>query len=239
MAKTVNINSLLGYMRYLEKECEAEDILFRGQQREDWTLLPKLARIKTKKGVLYSERDMLTEFKRQSIPHLTITPTNDWEWLALAQHHGMATRLLDWTKNPLAALWFAVREPPNNGVDGVVWAFEVLERFHISDIKESPLDQNGTRVYRPNNITASLVAQQGWFTVHAFTKSRKGFVPLEKNKRYKSKLIKLRISNDFFYDIRFHLDRCGVNEASMFPNIGGLSRHIQWSHSFLEDEQED
>ncbi len=239
MAKTVNINSLIEYVNYLEKECRAEDILFRGQQREDWTLLPKLVRIKTKNTVLKSERVMLKEFKRQAIPHLKIIPTTDLEWLAVAQHHGMSTRLLDWTKNPLAALWFAVWKPPDNGADGVVWAFEVKDQDHIRDIKESPFAQDATRVYLPNNITANIVAQQGWFTVHGFSRRNKGFIPLEQNQTYNSRLTKLTIKGSKFGEIRFQLDRCGINEASMFPDIGGLCRHVQWLYSVLEDEEED
>ena len=239
MAKTVNINSLIEYVNYLEKECKAEDILFRGQPRDDQSLLPRIARIKPKETVLQSERKMLQEFKRQAIPHLGISPDNDWEWLALAQHHGMATRLLDWTKNPLAALWFAVREPRIRRINGVVWAFEVSETDRIEDTTKNPLRQNVTRVYQPNNITARIAAQQGWFTVHGYNKKTKRFIPLEKNVRYKNRLTKMRINQKFFPEIRFHLDRCGFNDASMFPDLGGLCRHAQWLNSFLKDEPED
>lgn len=237
MVKIVNIKSLLEYVKYLQSECKAEDILFRGQPREDQTLLPRIARIEPKEGILRSERRMFEEFKRQAIPHLEIMPANDWEWLALAQHHDMATRLLDWTKNPLAAFWFAVREPRVVGIDGVVWAFEVRKEDRIIDVSESPLKQRLTRVYQPNDITARIAAQQGWFTVHGYNIHRKRFLPLEKNSRYRARLTKLRINEKFFPEIRFHLDRCGLNDASMFPDLGGLCRHSQWLHSLLEDER--
>nr|WP_244166618.1 FRG domain-containing protein [Burkholderia anthina] len=68
------------------------------------------------------EARMLDEFTRRALPHLE--PGQNLEacdWLALAQQHGMRTRLLDWSGNALAALWFAVRRAGESGGDGVVW----------------------------------------------------------------------------------------------------------------------
>jgi type I restriction enzyme M protein len=55
---------------------------------------------------------MLEKFKREAIPYLTIKPNDDWDWLALAQHHGLPTRLLDWTQNPLVAVGIASTSCP-------------------------------------------------------------------------------------------------------------------------------
>jgi hypothetical protein len=97
-----------------------ENTLFRGQE-EDWDLVPKISRIVFReKDYRKTELKMLNDFKRFSLPYLKTIPKNDWDWLALAQHHGMATRLLDWTTNPLAALWFTVKKPTNSNKNGVL-----------------------------------------------------------------------------------------------------------------------
>lgn len=55
-----------------------------------------------------SPERMLDDFKRRALPFLNLVPRNDFEWLFLMQHHGVPTRLLDWTTNALVALYFAV-----------------------------------------------------------------------------------------------------------------------------------
>lgn len=101
---------------------DAQHLLFRGQ-REDWPLQPKLARLRPnyEDSLLSVETQMLELLRRRAIPFLESRPESDWDWLAVGQHHGMATRLLDWTTNPLAALWFAVDKPAESKRPAVVW----------------------------------------------------------------------------------------------------------------------
>jgi len=244
MAKTLRINSLLDYVKYIQKECQEEHILFRGQRRQDRVLLPRIARLKLHTDILSAEKAMLADFKREAMPYLRIIPQNDWEWLAVAQHHGMATRLLDWTWNPLAALWFAVQKPPAARVNGVVWVFTVRDDEHIKeefmeDQHNSPLHQRLTRIYEPKSVVARITAQRACFAVHGYDRRSRRFIPLETHQRYKKRLTKLIINRRTFHKIRFHLDRCGIHHASLFPDIGGLCQHVEWLHSLLSDEPPD
>ncbi len=50
---------------------------------------------------------MIEELKRRTAQDPILVGKDDWDCLVYAQHYGMATRLLDWTTNPLIALWFA------------------------------------------------------------------------------------------------------------------------------------
>ena len=83
---------------------------FRGMSRSHYELYPSLGRGNGDRTGYYDEKRLIKEFRNQAITYLDKVPNNDWEWLALAQHHGLPTRLLDWTTNPLVALYFAVKD---------------------------------------------------------------------------------------------------------------------------------
>ncbi|MBL7147113.1 MAG: FRG domain-containing protein, partial [Phycisphaerae bacterium] len=121
-----------------------ERVIFRGQTTEkDWPLVPSVGRDMERSQVLLREKEILEEFERESIPYIDIVPDNDWQWLALAQHNRLPTRLLDWSKNPLVALWFAVKDTAIDNQPGVVWAFHYEESESVFSTKdlESPLNK--------------------------------------------------------------------------------------------------
>jgi hypothetical protein len=118
----------------------------------------------------------------------------------------------------------------------VVWAFTVRDDDEIEGMKRSPLAQRVTRVYIPKSVATRITAQRACFTIHGYNKAEGRFTPLEEDPRYKRRLRKLLIKWRPFHKIRFQLDRCGINNASLFPDIGGLCQHVEWVHLPLRDE---
>lgn len=215
-------------------------ILFRGQKSMAHDLLPKIARADWCTYSQKSERHLLDEFKRLSLPYLprNVHSLSDLEWLALAQHHGMATRLLDWTDNALAALWFATQECYSSKElkkvpcpTGVVWAFMPQDADFISDkeLAATPFTFRRTKVFRPRHFAERIRAQSGWFTVHRYQPDDNRFIAFNKNKDYKPLLRRIEIDGRWFPKIMLDLTRCGITNATIYPDLGGLSAFLNSS----------
>jgi hypothetical protein len=233
--KGITIGSVAGLLQFVERECRSPEglYLFRGQSK-DQPLLPAIARDSLGWRIPGLEEKIMDEFRRRSPAHLSAAPpASDWHLLAIAQHHGMATRLLDWTASPLAALWFAVEKKPKvikkreNGC-GVVWMLHVLDEDIVTGHGSgSPFGGERTQIFQPHHIAKTIVAQDGWFTVHKYLAEKdKVFIPLEKNKIYKDRMKMLTVPYGKFATLKEELDRCGVNAASLFPDLRGLCRYL-------------
>jgi len=210
-------------------------LLFRGQKEASWDLLPGLARPNFfRPDILKFEKNILKEFKRRAIPFLpkTFNANSDWEWLALAQHFKLPTRLLDWTENPLVALFFAFEFTKDNNENRAVWVFGAAEdEFADSnDSNVNPFTLKKTQVYVPNQVTQRITAQSGWFTVHKYMADKDKFLAFNKNVAYKSRVFKMIISNTLRENILNRLDRLGVNSFSIYPDLEGLSTFLSWKH---------
>jgi hypothetical protein len=205
-----------------------EFILYRGQPI-DKPLLPKIARYKINDPES-TEREMLGEFRRRSLHLIDSPPKNDWDWLALAQHHGMATRLLDWSENPLIALWFSLSNVSEHAVPDhtVVWGFQVPHQdITNSDDQLNPFQAGTTKIFKPNHIIKRISAQFAWFTIHTHNKENK-FTPFEETLQYASRLFKIKIAKRCFPECKQRLHSFGINSAMMYADIDGLARHIEW-----------
>lgn len=207
-------------------------VLYRGQN-DGWPLVPKIlrpwpaSRARIDK-VLDREKWLLNEFKRLSVG-LDSMPKDDCDWLSVAQHHGLSTRLLDWTQNPLAALWFAV-EGKRENQEPVVWRLET-DPVDFGEDKEF-LKPKKTRVFRPNHVSERIRVQSGWFTVHRIEQDHT--FPIEGHPRFNRKrLTKFKICCDPV-KLCWQLHDMGINRASLFPDLASLCQHLDWEAGWID-----
>ena len=230
--------SVSSFLALIEETKRAEiqsgnksDFLFRGQSTDE-PLIPRIGRLRPKGKLAEVESLMLAEFERLSPPFTEFEPKDPWDLLALAQHHGLPTRLLDWSYSALAALWFCVKKPPKKDergkqLDGVVWLLKTSpEDFIAFPTKESPYASGKTRIFRPRSVTRRILAQSGVFTCHKRTTAGE-FIPLESNTAYKHRLIKITILARWFSALREQLVASGVSSVSLFPDLDGLAAHLK------------
>jgi len=181
-------SSIAKYVQIFESKGWSGEWIFRGQA-EGWPPIPVLDRdaalrrrgrvgLPFVEGRSSFERAILEEFRSRARALVNPWPQDEWEVLALARHHGVPTRLLDWTEDALAALYFAVEDADADGADSVVYGYRQIamprryvggEAFTESpgyNLAEGPLGAPTLIVYVPPHIDARITAQSAMFTSH-------------------------------------------------------------------------
>lgn len=138
--------------------------LFRGvADHANHLLVPKIGRNPRRYdgGI---ERILFRNFRRRARQFVEAPTLSDWDLLALGQHHGLPTRLLDWSTNPLVAAFFAVSSEPR-GTSARVYAYQADDLVE-PETEKDPFAIDRVKVYIPSAVAARIVAQRGVFTVH-------------------------------------------------------------------------
>lgn len=205
---------------------------YRGHSRLEYELRPKVGRepFMTK---ISSDKVMFEKWKRHAVAYVTAPAQelSEWDWLAIAQHHGLATRLLDWTFNPLAAAFFAIVSSTNEvdcNHDSVVYAHYSRSDFIDTTKKRNPFRFTGISRVAPSSVAPRIGRQGGIFTVHG--------PPIHDLQQYlpkDDKLEKIVVDRNCKKDFAIQLSHYGVNRLSLFPDLDGLSAHINWSFTNL------
>lgn len=123
-------------------------LYFRGQSKratEGYPLTPSVARYKHLGTLSLPEREqkeceVLETFSNHLLTYVQHRPQTAWEELAIAQHHGLPTRFMDWTTNPLVALYFAVRNTSGRSADSAVYVL-ISNPKRYADLKRGQAAQ--------------------------------------------------------------------------------------------------
>jgi len=165
------------------------------------------------------ERKLFEEFRNLVPAHSNVDVNDEWLVLWLAQHHGVPTRLLDWTRSPLVATYFAVEKPiSQNAAVWAIWGLDVEPQR-----TSSPFAVTQIMKVSPLAVTPRVQAQSSVFTVHPDA------TPImDTNKSPATRIQKFVIpaaERDVF---RRQLDFLGVNRSTIFPDLDGLGMWLRW-----------
>lgn len=228
--------------------------LFRGQSDARWPLLDSLSRLlqvlSPVSSPVRAEMHALRLFSSQA--HLFLDPASlpsakgTLGWWALMQHFGCPTRLLDWTKSPFVATYFAVSNHLDE--DGVVWAFDsgLVGQFdsgpRMKAIRKKLAEPEhaevfdhdfGERFIHPFSLGREhirSVAQQGAFTFCNPLRTDHGDLIDEcLYDVYSGSYKKFIIGSELKLEALQHLIRMNITAATLFPGLDGLGRSIRES----------
>ena len=200
------------------------------------------------------EAFLLRNFIRYSRPHLSAPPVNDWELLVLAQHHGLPTRLLDWTYSPLVAAHFATSSN-DSASDRTIWRLDWMalhRRFEIPPIAlliedlarlfdsdpdftpwdlfaGNPSDRDFACMIEPPSVSTRIVAQSAVFTL--CSSPAESFDDFLARHDLSDALTGFTIPASEVDRFRDQLDMANVDERRLFPDLDGLTKHLKRYYS--------
>jgi len=212
---------------------------FRGRPLASEDLTTSLARLGGDTDAI--ERPLLRHFRKYAARD-AVPVDSTWNWLALAQHHGLPTRLLDWTYSPYVALHFATARARAFEEDGAVW---MVDYVRVHELAPKPLreqlDKEGANVFTTEMLAAVAedfddLAALGDFVVFVeppsfderivnqyalFSLASRAGASVDE-----SCLRKLVIPAELKWEIRDKLDQANITERVLFPGLDGLSRWL-------------
>lgn len=196
------------------------------------------------------ERHLLRNFRKYAHRD-AVASDSDWNWLTLAQHHGLPTRLMDWTFSPYIAMHFATANPLHFDVDGVIWVVDYV-RVHqlLPSILRRELEWEGADLFtvemldrvaptlealeaidrqpqlfflEPPSIDERVTNQYALLSVVSRPETRVDEWLAAHEDLYARYIIPAGLK----WEIRDKLDQANITERVLFPGLDGLSTWLR------------
>lgn len=221
--------------------------VYRGMEYKGYELTTTLNRL----GESHLEKHLLRNFRKYSHKQIRSEYTSIWNWLALAQHHGLPTRLLDWTYSPYVALHFATADFNLYNEDGMIWAVNYVDtKRYLPDQLSLVIKEEGSHIFtaemleravkdlatlgtlkreefalffEPPSIDDRIVNQYAVFSMM----SDPNVLLSDWLSGSKVRYFKIIIPAHLKWEIRDKLDQSNINERVLFPGLDGLATWLK------------
>jgi hypothetical protein len=223
---------------------------FRGLPLADDDLSNSLIRLSAGQiDIRKLELSLVRNFRKYAHAQAAAAVDTIWHWLALGQHHGLPTRLVDWTYSPFVALHFATDHPRHYAEDGVVWCVNFVEAnrllpdrlkailqeehsdtFTVEMLGEFPslraFDALGRDPFviflEPPSLDTRILNQFALFSLMPTPSARLDHW-LEAHPKLFRKVV---VPAELKWEVRDKLDQSNINDRTLFPGLDGLSRWL-------------
>jgi hypothetical protein len=236
---------------------------FRGSSDASWTLSTSLSRLRGSYHEM--ERHLLRNFIKYAQQEV-VPNDSEWYWVALAQHHGLPTRLLDWTYSPLVAMHFATHNLSLYDRDGIIWCVDYVKTNRLlPEFLREILEEEGANAFtnemlgrvaptlqefdrltedefvlffEPPSFDTRIVNQFAMFSLMPNPRARLDLWLEERPELFRRIVIPAALK----WEVRDKLDQANVTERVLMPGLDGLCSWLKRQYSpkeRCEEELED